>query len=456
MNPFNMKTWEQITASLVNFFCGGQPVITDMNIGGIARTLLESYAMELEELYYRIYMGIQIAIGQAIYAAFGFSLLPAATAHGSVTFTSTYPAPVVGIAIPLGTIVQSQSGVIFTVDGAGAIAYGDSTYVAAITAQTTGITGNVGTGSITVLPTPVPGIASITNVSATGLGADAETESQRALRFTRYIASLSRGTIGALLYAAIDLGGAVDAAVLEPPIPPATPIVTPTGTPGATTYTYYLVAKNEVGGGIPSFPATTTTGNAALNSSNYNHVTWTAVPLAQTYDLLVVDGGEIKSIATALTDLFFSDEGGARSVYAFDPRGVVNVYARDTSNALPSPLYASVLAQLNAYRAAGVYVTVQAPSPVALDVVGTVSYNPSLDPIALAATIQALIIQFFAELNIGNDFVLEALRQAIYNVVPGIRNVILSSPAADQIIRPSEIAVLNSQTIALAIYQDQV
>ena len=455
MNPFNMKTWEQITASLVNFFVGAQAVITDMNIGGVARTLLESYAMEMEELYYRIYMAISVAISQAIYMAFGFGLLPALQAHGSVTFTSTYPAPIAGITIPQGTIVQSQSGVIFTTDSTGMITSGTSTVIVAITAQTAGASGNVGAGTITVLPTPISGIASLTNVSATALGADAETETQRALRFTRYIAALSRGTLGALLYAAIDLGGAVDAAILEAPMPAAAPTVTPTGTPGGTAYTYYLVARNEVGGGIPSFAGSTATGNATLSVSNYNHITWTAVPLAQTYDVLVNVSGTIKSIATGITDLFFNDIGGARSTYVFDPRGVVNVYARDGNNALSGAIYTSVLAQLNAYRAAGVYVTAQAPSPVTLNVVGTVSYTASMDPIALAATIQTLITNFFGTMNIGNDFVLEALRQAIYNMTPGIRNVVLSSPTADQVIRPSQIAVLGSQTITLAIYQDQ-
>src|SRR5262249_48087791 len=59
--------------------------------------------------------------------------------------------------------------------------------------------------------------------------------------------------------------------------PPTGLTVTPTGTTGATTYTY-TIASIDAAGGIGAAIATvsTTTGNATLSPTNYNALSWTA------------------------------------------------------------------------------------------------------------------------------------------------------------------------------------
>jgi hypothetical protein len=75
---------------------------------------------------------------------------------------------------------------------------------------------------------------------------------------------------------------------------PAAPVVTNVGTTGATTYTYKIVARDtaSVTSATPTTGITstagstgtsTTTGNATLTGSNYNHITWTAIPGARSY-----------------------------------------------------------------------------------------------------------------------------------------------------------------------------
>lgn len=60
------------------------------------------------------------------------------------------------------------------------------------------------------------------------------------------------------------------------PGPPTSLIVTPTGTPGAVTYTYTIAAIDAIGGVGPAIASvTTTTGNATLSSTNFNALTWT-------------------------------------------------------------------------------------------------------------------------------------------------------------------------------------
>jgi len=61
---------------------------------------------------------------------------------------------------------------------------------------------------------------------------------------------------------------------------PSAPTVTPEGTTGSTTYAYEVTASNAVGQTTPSASGSTTTGNATLSSTDYNLVSWPAVPLA--------------------------------------------------------------------------------------------------------------------------------------------------------------------------------
>ena len=59
--------------------------------------------------------------------------------------------------------------------------------------------------------------------------------------------------------------------------------VTPQGTAGATTWTYKLVAINASGTTEAGAASSTTTGNATLDGTNYNRLTWTAVSNATGY-----------------------------------------------------------------------------------------------------------------------------------------------------------------------------
>lgn len=65
--------------------------------------------------------------------------------------------------------------------------------------------------------------------------------------------------------------------------PPATPGITTIGTTGTTTWKYKVTARNAKGETVPSTEVTTTTGNATLDATNFNRITWTAVSGATDY-----------------------------------------------------------------------------------------------------------------------------------------------------------------------------
>lgn len=66
---------------------------------------------------------------------------------------------------------------------------------------------------------------------------------------------------------------------------PGAPTVTPQGTAGATAYSYKIVARNANGETLASTAGSTSTGNATLDGTNFNRVSWTAVTGAATYDV---------------------------------------------------------------------------------------------------------------------------------------------------------------------------
>jgi hypothetical protein len=77
---------------------------------------------------------------------------------------------------------------------------------------------------------------------------------------------------------------------------PGAPSITNVGTAGATTWTYKIVAKLADGSTTAAGTAgTTTAGNATLDATNKNSLTWTAVTGASTYDVYRTVAGLVPS-----------------------------------------------------------------------------------------------------------------------------------------------------------------
>ncbi len=100
---------------------------------------------------------------------------------------------------------------------------------------------------------------------------------------------------------------------------PTAPTVTPTGTVGTTSYSYYIVAKDTQGNKtLVGAVGTTTTGNATLSSTNYNAISWTAVTGAVSYDVLKTN--TTTSLALAVIGTSVNDTGQATATYTAPTR----------------------------------------------------------------------------------------------------------------------------------------
>lgn len=203
---FQIKDFVSIVAAQINHARGVTTRITDFQPGSVARTLMEAPAVEVEELYLQMFLGLRDAIPVATFLSFGFERLVPARALGQVSI-SISPAPVSPIPVPSGTIFTATDGRTYSSTQYVTWPAGQSVFNVPVQAQAVGAGGNAAEGVINQSPA-FNSSYTISNAAIT-TGRDLESDSEREARFAEFVGSLSRGTVFACLY------GASQAAVLD-------------------------------------------------------------------------------------------------------------------------------------------------------------------------------------------------------------------------------------------------
>jgi uncharacterized phage protein gp47/JayE len=196
---FQTKALTSIVASIINHARATQSQLTDFTIGSVARTMLESPAIEIEQAYIQFFNGLLEAIPTAIYTSFNFPLLPAQNANGLINVV--IEAQSTDTLIAANTVFQlAGTGLKFFNPADVVITAGNTTASVNVAAQVAGASGNVaGASTFTMLP-QVNGFVSATAAADFSGGKEVETEDQRKARFTAFIASLARSTTAAIEY----------------------------------------------------------------------------------------------------------------------------------------------------------------------------------------------------------------------------------------------------------------
>lgn len=195
---FQIKNFSSIVAGQINHARSVTDKITDFQPGSVARTLIEAPAVEMEELYIRMMLGLRDAIPVATFLSFGFDRLPSAYAYGWVTVTSDAPATY-AISIHAGTLFYTVDNKEFRSVEDVMWQVGQSSVSVHVVAQAPGLAGNVSAGTIT--RSPLFGLGYTVGNSVIESGRDAENDDERMSRFAEFVRSLSRGTLSACLYA---------------------------------------------------------------------------------------------------------------------------------------------------------------------------------------------------------------------------------------------------------------
>lgn len=197
--PFQIKDFPSIVAAEVNHARGVTTKITDFQPGSVARTLMEAPAVEMEELYLQMFLGLRDAIPVATFLSFGFDRLPAAVARGYVSISKS-PAPAASALVPAGTTFTATDGRIYTSTVSVVWLANASIVRVPVAYSVAGVVGNAAEGSITASPSYGDGYT-VGNSDIT-TGRDVETDSEREARFAEFVSSLSQGTVVASLYKA--------------------------------------------------------------------------------------------------------------------------------------------------------------------------------------------------------------------------------------------------------------
>lgn len=223
---FQIKDFRSIIASMINVVRASQSQVTDFSVGSVARTIMEAPAIEIEELYLQMALGLSDSIKTAVFQSFSFTPIAAEGASGVVRFTAA-GVSASAILVPAGTTVStSSSSYKYATAIDVSIAPGGSYVDATVYCTSAGSATNVGAGLVTIMSSLVTGVASVSNALAFINGADAETDDARKTRFQWYVSTLSRGTVSSIGYGASQAtvlnssGGIIETAALVQVVEP--------------------------------------------------------------------------------------------------------------------------------------------------------------------------------------------------------------------------------------------
>ena len=230
----NTQDFTALVRNMVTAAQGSCSKLVDMTIGSILRSIFEANAaigLWLQSLILQLLATTRAATCAGAdldtwMADYGLERLAAVPASGLVTFSRFTPTQ--QAIVPIGASIQSADGsqaYIVQLDtanpaysaslGGYAMAAGVSSVNVPVTAAVAGAGGNASIGQISVITQAMPGVDTVTNSAAFTNGVDKESDAAFLARFQTYIASLSKGTKGAVEFAITSLQQGVTCAVVE-------------------------------------------------------------------------------------------------------------------------------------------------------------------------------------------------------------------------------------------------
>ncbi len=207
-------------------------ILTDLEIGGVARTVAEAFARETARLYAQLQAVydagyIDTATGGSldkVVALLGVERVPADRAQATLVFTRDPGAPG-SITIPAGTRVidtevkvEYETTEIVTISPA-------QTRINVAARDVEPANDPVGADVLTVLPVPISGIVSVTNPAPAARAAAAETDAELRTRARDFLNGGERATLGAFRTALARQG--IQGDIAEPADRPGVVVVNP-------------------------------------------------------------------------------------------------------------------------------------------------------------------------------------------------------------------------------------
>ncbi|MCC6717387.1 MAG: baseplate J/gp47 family protein [Acetobacteraceae bacterium] len=180
--------------------------LTDINVGSVVRTVLETAAREIAVQYAQLRQVydsgyVETAEGgslEKVVALVDVRRLVAGHAVGRVRFSRRAGSPG-EITVPIGTAVTDGKGQRYLTSAEGTLQPSQGSVVVAVQGETPS-TEPAGARTLTVLERAIAGIDAVTNEDATARAANDETDAQLRQRARRAIHATGRGTLDALRF----------------------------------------------------------------------------------------------------------------------------------------------------------------------------------------------------------------------------------------------------------------
>jgi uncharacterized phage protein gp47/JayE len=198
--------------------------VTDLNVGSVVRTLLESVSREIAMLYAQLNLVydagfVETASGASldrVAALVGITRYPAGYAVGAVTLTRS-PSAIGDITIPAGTpITDTKDQIRYETAETHEMRAGEDAAQIRIRGSSTS-TPPVDAGILTVLQRVIAGVSSAINQRPTTLSSSAETDDDLRARARSALIGADKGTVEAITYGLLELPQVRDAKVIEMP-----------------------------------------------------------------------------------------------------------------------------------------------------------------------------------------------------------------------------------------------
>lgn len=265
----NTQDFTTLVRNQVTAIQGAASGLVDLTVGSILRAVVEANAaviLWLQGMILQLLATTRAATSSGAdldswVADFGLSRLPGVAASGSVTF-SRFTAAQQAV-VPIGATIQTGDGsqkFAVSIDtanpaysaglGGYVLAAGVASISVPVAASGAGVAGNALIGQINTLTQSIPGIDTVSNAAAFANGADAETDDALRTRFIAFVASLSKATKAAILYAITSLNQGMVGVLIENQL-----------YSGATQNGYFYAVVDD-GSGAPSSGLLSTANNA--------------------------------------------------------------------------------------------------------------------------------------------------------------------------------------------------
>ncbi len=209
------KTYSEIYDDMKNYVVTHQDQATDLNAGSVISSILEAIARQIASAYIAVVANVDIYQKTFSAEQFGLSRNAGIAASGTVVFSRSTPA-LSDISIPVGTVLTTASGLVFTTLELGSILT-DALTSGSIRVQcsTTGATGNVDAGAINQISSSLANVESVTNAAALSGGTSEETVEAFEARFSEYVVGLGRCSTSGVEAAALGVDGIRSVSLVE-------------------------------------------------------------------------------------------------------------------------------------------------------------------------------------------------------------------------------------------------